>query len=277
MDVFLVVIISGATMVVWKGHKMAALFKAKVKAGSLSVEGRQYPYRLSNVLEPYGSGVLAKVSGLDITLPKALPHIFLDAHTGEKGIGHRFFIDPTQRVHLEGDFDRYFQVFVPAGYETLALSILSPDVLQTLLQTSERYDIELEGYHLRLMGHQRIYNRPQREADILVAAQAVLAEIDHRLLSWQAGDSRQASSVSLRVDNDQTVKVGRLALRMSALAVAIGFGVVATAFYAFAVWTQFYSQDETAVWILWLAAVISFPGVPLSLVIARRLGYLRLR
>lgn len=60
---------------------------------------------------------------LSLRLPRRLPHIIIDA----RGNGQlRTFIPGSQRLSLEGDFDRYFAVYVPIGYERDGLELLTP-------------------------------------------------------------------------------------------------------------------------------------------------------
>lgn len=49
---------------------------------------------------------------------------------------------PDQHLSLEGDFDKHFQLFCPAGYETDALYLFTPDVLAELIDDVEDFDIE---------------------------------------------------------------------------------------------------------------------------------------
>lgn len=48
----------------------------------------------------------------------------------------------SQRLSLEGDFDRYFEVYCPAGYERDALYILTPDVMANLVDSARGTDVE---------------------------------------------------------------------------------------------------------------------------------------
>src|SRR5690606_8930604 len=132
--------------------------------------------------------------------------MYLDSHKDDKFRGPTYAIDASNRLSLEGNFDRHFQVFAPKGYEVLALSILSPDVMQTLIQSAERYDIEIFGSHLRIISMSRIFGNTEKEKDVMAVAQKVLHEVDHRLRSWSKADSENAHRMLLRLHNDRTIK-----------------------------------------------------------------------
>ena len=80
---------------------------------------------------------------LAVTLPAPLPHLVLDAVAN-----NRFRsdlpggVDRARRLSLEGDFDRSFHVYVPAGYERDALVVLTPDVMAALADDAARFDLE---------------------------------------------------------------------------------------------------------------------------------------
>ncbi|MFA5871920.1 MAG: hypothetical protein WC858_04355 [Parcubacteria group bacterium] len=78
-----------------------------------------------------------------------LPRIFLDAH-------HRniFTNGPSPKlqgeeiISLEGDFNKYFTLYVPRGYAIEALQIFAPDVMAKLIDKSKKFDLEFTGDHL---------------------------------------------------------------------------------------------------------------------------------
>lgn len=81
-----------------------------------------------------------------IRLERPLPHIVLDLRddTGFSGasiIPFRF--DRDQVVSLEGDFDRYFTLYCPSGYERDALSVFTPDLMALLIDESDPFDVEI--------------------------------------------------------------------------------------------------------------------------------------
>lgn len=79
--------------------------------------------------------------------PKVFPHLFLDS----KQNGASYAYDTSQRLSLEGDFQDYFNLYVPEGEQIDSLTILTPDVMQTLVRGGRPYDIELVGNSVTLV------------------------------------------------------------------------------------------------------------------------------
>ncbi|MDA4895150.1 hypothetical protein PFZ55_50660 [Streptomyces sp. MS2A] len=80
-----------------------------------------------------------------IKLDVPLPNIVLDASSNDGLFGSnlpaRFTKD--QRLSLEGDFDRHFSLFCPAGYERDALYLFTPDVMVRFLDHAAHFDVEI--------------------------------------------------------------------------------------------------------------------------------------
>jgi len=89
---------------------------------------------------------------LVIQLDRHLPQLVLDALQND----HRVFgigtsnlpvsFASTQRLGLEGDFDQYFRLSVPAGYERDAVYVLTPDLMALLIDqagTGSALDVEI--------------------------------------------------------------------------------------------------------------------------------------
>lgn len=87
-----------------------------------------------------------------VRLPVTLPHIVLDAK-GNNGLGrHRLPVAfaQSQRLRLEGDFDRYFELYCPDGYESDALYLFTPEVMAGFIDTVAELDVEIVDDHLFL-------------------------------------------------------------------------------------------------------------------------------
>ncbi|MEX0151807.1 hypothetical protein [Microbacterium sp. LMI1-1-1.1] len=79
-----------------------------------------------------------------IRLAAALPHLVLDARANDGGRGGLpASIDRGQRLRLEGDFDRSFLTYAPAGYGPDALYVLTPDVMAVLVDHAADFDLEI--------------------------------------------------------------------------------------------------------------------------------------
>ncbi|MFG6475743.1 hypothetical protein ACFXP7_05085 [Microbacterium sp. P06] len=80
-----------------------------------------------------------------VKLDVPLPHIILDAvgNNGLFGSNLPTIYDRDQRLSLEGDFDRYFSLFCPAGYERDALYLFTPDIMARFIDNAAQLDVEI--------------------------------------------------------------------------------------------------------------------------------------
>ena len=163
------------------------------------------------------NGKRMKFKGIDIRLNKQLPHIYLDSHHDSRMSGPRFTISKKQQVSLEGNFDKYFYLYAADGYKQLALSIITPDVMQTLIDSTSKFDVEIKGTHLRLISQRGVFKRRKRESEILQAAQPILEEIVHRLASWNATEIEHVRDTQLHMIPEQSFKLGKRSYRISYL------------------------------------------------------------
>ncbi|MFD5223994.1 hypothetical protein ACFWHT_00075 [Microbacterium sp. NPDC058342] len=79
-----------------------------------------------------------------VKLDVPLPNIVLDA-LGNNALGSNL---PTsfsrdQRLSLEGDFDRYFTLYCPRGYEADALYLFTPDIMARFIDHAAQLDVEI--------------------------------------------------------------------------------------------------------------------------------------
>lgn len=79
-----------------------------------------------------------------IKLDVPLPHIVLDALSDNTlGSDVAAGFSPDQRLSLEGDFDRYFSLYCPAGYEVDALYLFTPDVMARFIDNLAQLNVEI--------------------------------------------------------------------------------------------------------------------------------------
>ncbi|MDT0157844.1 hypothetical protein Q9R19_09440 [Microbacterium sp. ARD32] len=79
-----------------------------------------------------------------VKLDVPLPNIVLDAlgnNTLGSNLPARFSRD--QRLSLEGDFDRYFSLYCPRGYEADALYLFTPDIMARFIDHAAQLDVEI--------------------------------------------------------------------------------------------------------------------------------------
>lgn len=80
-----------------------------------------------------------------VRLDVPLPHIVLDASSNNGLFGSNLpqTFDKDQRLRLEGDFDRYFSLYCPAGYERDALYLFTPDIMARFIDNAAALDVEI--------------------------------------------------------------------------------------------------------------------------------------
>lgn len=79
-----------------------------------------------------------------VKLDVPLPNIVLDA-IGNNGFGSNLpaSFRKDQQLSLEGDFDKYFTLYCPAGYETDALYLFTPDIMSRFIDNAAELDVEI--------------------------------------------------------------------------------------------------------------------------------------
>lgn len=207
MKTIFFIILIGGTFMLW----VQLIIRVHSRQGTITLKnGRSYPYRMGDNLVWYNGP--ANLRGIDVELPKELPHVYLDSRKGG-GRQARFVLDPAQRIQLEGDFNQYYDVYVPPSYKVLALSLLTPDVMQALIGVAGEYDIEIFGSHVRVIARRRVFKNAARQKELVHIATRVLMEVDHRLQSWSKDDSLNARNQDLRLFPLRGVRLGRVYIR----------------------------------------------------------------
>jgi hypothetical protein len=89
-----------------------------------------------------------------IKLDVPLPHIVLDATSNNGLFGSNLpaSFDRDQRLGLEGDFDEFFSLYCPAGYERDALYLFTPDIMARFIDNAAALDVEIVDDWLFLYG-----------------------------------------------------------------------------------------------------------------------------
>ena len=86
-----------------------------------------------------------------IPLVRNLPHMVLDAKANNtlgivSSLSDSF--NKSQKLSLEGNFDKYFTLYAPKEYEADALYVFTPDVMAVMIDEGRNYDIEIVGNEL---------------------------------------------------------------------------------------------------------------------------------
>jgi hypothetical protein len=119
-------------------------------------------------------------------LAKPFPHLILDSKKSwaikERGTA-------TAHTKLEGNFNEYFSLYFAKGKQIDALSIITPDVMQTLIDSNYAQDIEIIDTHMYFMIHSDKRN-VESLPPLLVSVDALSDEIAHKAktLQYQTAD-----------------------------------------------------------------------------------------
>jgi hypothetical protein len=131
-----------------------------------------------------------------IPLPRPVPNIVLLG----RGIGllrlAGISLGGRQRLPLEGDFDRSFTLYCPAGYERDALYIFAPDLMALLVDSvGGGCDIELVDDWMLLYALPGRFDRADALDRIAAAVRGVRAKIERQTGAYR--DDRVAGSAGL--------------------------------------------------------------------------------
>jgi hypothetical protein len=108
-----------------------------------------------------------------------LPHIFLDAK--ENGISHSY--TDQQKISLEGNFNQYFDLFAPGMANIEARQILTPQVMQMLIDSGANYDIEINGRVVTVFSPGQLIAKNTLPA-LITFAQSLQKELADEQVNW---------------------------------------------------------------------------------------------
>ena len=146
-----------------------------------------------------------------IALPRHLPHMILDAK------GNNFLrlistlpigVDRNQTLSLEGDFNKHFTLYAPKKYETDALYVFTPDIMQIMIDDIQDYDVEIVDNMMYLYSN-RTFNltSPKRLQQLVTIADTIYHKLQRRTDYYS--DSRVDSRHEDRIaDHGRRLKNG---------------------------------------------------------------------
>lgn len=129
---------------------------------------------------------------VQVKLAKKLPYIALDSKKNTSGL--RNYPEGTQKVSLEGDFDKYFTLMSQVGANIDVLSIITPDVMQTLIDCEQQQDIEIIDDNAYFIAANDQRNARSLQL-LMVSVDKLLEELQHRVSSLSY-DSTQVFNVN---------------------------------------------------------------------------------
>lgn len=161
------------------------IFRIGRRRTSSEVLRREHPrfveFANYRFVDGYGDDATTRRWGyVAIKLDVPLPHIVLDALGNNSAIRSNLpaSFDKRQRLSLEGDFDRYYALYCPQGYERDALYLFTPDVMALMIDAAP-LDVEVVDDWLFLYSAQRICTAdPKTWSRLLTTVDALQARLD---------------------------------------------------------------------------------------------------
>lgn len=170
-----------------------------------------------------------------VELNKLFPQLVLDSNKNDK-----FFmkvrsatIDTRQKINLEANFPKYFDFYAPQGINTNSLTVLAPNFMQTLIDSSATFDVEIFGNRLFILTQDPLYSeRVMNEA--LQALKVQLTYMNRLEASWNYQPVSPPFDVlkQTTVSNFYALKIGpfRVGLVQFILTLFVLLVLVGTAF-----------------------------------------------
>ncbi|CAN7340653.1 MULTISPECIES: DUF3137 domain-containing protein [Microbacterium] len=143
------------------------------------------------------------VRAVRIPLPSEAPRITLRSRRG----GGALSVLPRRptgasRIRLEGDFSDVFEVSVPAGYETDALYVLTPDLMVVLLDQSADLDLEIIDSTLHVYFPAVDLTDDEELRDFLAVIAALYDRFGRRTMLYRDEAAEPLDPASYRRDGD---------------------------------------------------------------------------
>lgn len=121
-------------------------------------------------------------SSCEITYNKTLHKFFLDAKV------HNFLFENLwanphtgeEKLSLEGDFNKYFTLYVSPGCQVEALEIFTPDIMEKLIDLSQKFSLEFVGDKLYIYTRSLIKKREDLYA-VFKLAKFLVSELAPKL------------------------------------------------------------------------------------------------
>ena len=82
-----------------------------------------------------------------VQLHKIFPQMVLDSNKNDKWLvkTNSAAIDASQKINLEANFSNYYDFYSPKGINANSLSVLAPNFMQMLIESSATFDVEFFG------------------------------------------------------------------------------------------------------------------------------------
>ena len=136
----------------------------------VSGQFKDLPFCLFNYNSILGSGSEEKRIGFTVCRIQhqvKLPRIFLNAK--HPSFNQVILRKDQVEIQMEGDFHKYFRLYVTKEYEIEALQIFTPDVMAKLIDKSKRFSLEFMNDHVYIYSNSPVVQKNELDAIILLA------------------------------------------------------------------------------------------------------------
>lgn len=86
---------------------------------------------------------------LTFTLPQTFLPLYVQRHTLLSGLGG---YERQEKLQVEGDFNKHFEVYTPQGTEVEALAVLTPDLMALMEDAGQNFSLQLMGRNISIFG-----------------------------------------------------------------------------------------------------------------------------
>ncbi|MEY9851192.1 hypothetical protein ABH923_000870 [Leifsonia sp. EB41] len=149
-----------------------------------------------------------------LRLPGPLPHIVLEARRNRRWFGRSnlpWRFTSKQALSLEGDFDRFFRLHVPEGFEQDALYLFTPDLMVLFMDRASDFDVEIVDDWMYVYSPRPFRMADQRTYERLFA---VLDTVGRRTLDRSARYTRHQPPSRYRVPSRliRSIRIGPIVI-----------------------------------------------------------------
>ena len=146
-----------------------------------------------------------------VALKRALPNMVLDArHNNFLGLTNLPDVfHGSQRLRLEGDFNKYFDLYAPKQYERDALYVFTPDVMQVLIESGRKYDMEIVDNELFIYQPTFIdLSSEERLREALSATAAISTELRDQTKRYSDERAQVVGGIPVVAESGRRLKKG---------------------------------------------------------------------
>lgn len=190
---------------------------------------------------------------MEVTLPRVLPQFVIDSQLEDV---MPIVFDKSQKIELEGDFHKYFDLYAPDTYGISALTILAPDAMEELMQHAALCDIEVVENKLLFYWPAPAKTKSQYE-EIFNTAQAVITKLGKKLTQADIFGTKAQAQIHAQPG------ASGVRLRRSKIGFAVTVGIVLYFMAQFTEHTRFSSLGLAFIGLFWASFIgwIAFSSV----------------